>query len=169
MLEHVAAAGHLGPRYAFMTVMSCGIAILGLLQDSAAVIIGAMLISPLMGPIIELGMGLATFDFRTMRESLRTLVVGVALALGIAILIVWLSPLQGRHRRNPRRAREPTLRPAGRGVLRPRRRLRDDHAQGESDRGRGHRDCADAAAGGGRLRHRGGQTGTSPAARSSCS
>ena len=40
-----------------------------------------MLISPLMGPIIELGMGLATFDFRTVRESLRTLVVGVALAL----------------------------------------------------------------------------------------
>lgn len=94
VLEHVDAAGHLGPRYAFMTVMSCGIAILGLLQDSAAVIIGAMLISPLMGPIIELGMGLATFDFRTVRESLRTLVVGVALALGIAILIVWLSPLQ---------------------------------------------------------------------------
>lgn len=94
VLEHVDEAGRLGPRYAFMTVMSCGIAMLGLLQDSAAVIIGAMLISPLMGPIIELGMGLATFDFRTVRQSLRTLAVGVALALAIAVLIVWLSPLQ---------------------------------------------------------------------------
>jgi len=94
VLEHVDEGGRLGPRYAFMTVMSCGIAMLGLLQDSAAVIIGAMLISPLMGPIIELGMGLATFDFRTVRESLRTLAVGVALALAIAVLIVWLSPLQ---------------------------------------------------------------------------
>lgn len=94
VLEHVDEGGRLGPRYAFMTVMSCGIAMLGLLQDSAAVIIGAMLISPLMGPIIEFGMGLATFDFRTVRQSLRTLAVGVALALAIAILIVWLSPLQ---------------------------------------------------------------------------
>jgi len=94
VLDHVDEGGRLGPRYAFMTVMSCGIAMLGLLQGSAAVIIGAMLISPLMGPIIELGMGLATFDFRTVRESLATMAAGVALALAIAILIVWLSPLQ---------------------------------------------------------------------------
>ncbi|HMT38870.1 MAG TPA: DUF389 domain-containing protein, partial [Thermomonas sp.] len=94
VLEHVHEGGELGPRYAFMVVMSCGIAALGLLQDSAAVIIGAMLISPLMGPIINLGMGLATFDLRTVRESLRTLGAGVALALAIAIPLVWLSPLQ---------------------------------------------------------------------------
>ena len=94
VLDHVDEGGRLGPRYAFMTVMSCGIAMLGLLQGSAAVIIGAMLISPLMGPIIELGMGLATFDFRTVRESLATMAAGVALALAIAILIVLLSPLQ---------------------------------------------------------------------------
>ena len=90
VLEHVHEGGELGPRYAFMVVMSCGIAALGLLQDSAAVIIGAMLISPLMGPIINLGMGLATFDLRTVRESLRTLGAGVALALAIAIPLVWL-------------------------------------------------------------------------------
>lgn len=94
VLEHVHEAGQPGPRYAFMVVMSCGIAALGLLQDSAAVIIGAMLISPLMGPIINLGMGLATFELRTVRESLRTLGVGVALALAIAVPLVWLSPLQ---------------------------------------------------------------------------
>ena len=94
VLEAVFDNGRLGPRYAFMVVMSCGIAALGLLQDSAAVIIGAMLISPLMGPIINLGMGLATFDLRTVRESLRTLGAGVALALAIAIPLVWLSPLQ---------------------------------------------------------------------------
>ena len=94
VLEHVHEGGELGPRYGLMIVMSCGIAILGLLQNSAAVIIGAMLISPLMGPIINLGMGLATFDLRTIRESLGTLAVGVALALAIATAIVLLSPLQ---------------------------------------------------------------------------
>ena len=94
VLEHVHDAGLLAPRYAFMIVMSCGIATLGLLQNSAAVIIGAMLISPLMGPIIALGMGLATFDLRSIREALLTLLAGVGLALAIAVLIVWLSPLK---------------------------------------------------------------------------
>ncbi len=94
VLDHVHDNGKLGPRYAFMTVMACGIAILGLLQNSAAVIIGAMLISPLMGPIVELGMGLATFDLRTIRGALKTLAVGIALALAIAMAIVWLSPLK---------------------------------------------------------------------------
>ena len=94
VLEHVHDAGLLAPRYAFMIVMACGIATLGLLQNSAAVIIGAMLISPLMGPIIGLGMGLATFDLRSIRESLLTLLAGIGLALAISILIVWLSPLK---------------------------------------------------------------------------
>lgn len=94
VLEHVDDAGNLGPRYAFMTMMSCGIAMLGLLQNSAAVIIGAMLISPLMGPIIELGMGLATFDLRTIRDALKSLSVGVLLSLLVAAGIVYFSPLQ---------------------------------------------------------------------------
>ncbi len=47
----------LTPRYAFMILMSAGIAVLGLLLSSPAVVIGAMLISPLMGPIIGLGFG----------------------------------------------------------------------------------------------------------------
>lgn len=94
VLEHVDDAGHLGPRYAFMTMMSCGIAMLGLLQNSAAVIIGAMLISPLMGPIIELGMGLATFDLRSIRSAMKSLSVGVALSLLVAAGIVYFSPLQ---------------------------------------------------------------------------
>ncbi len=94
VLTNVDEAGRLGPRFTFMTIMSCGIAMLGLLQNSVAVIIGAMLISPLMGPIVELGMGLATFDFRSVRESLRTLLVGVAVSLLTAVLIVSASPLQ---------------------------------------------------------------------------
>ena len=94
VLEHVDDAGEMGPRYAFMTLMSAGIAMLGLLQGSGAVIIGAMLISPLMGPIVEMGMALATFDFRTLRSALKTMAIGVVLAVAICFLIVWVSPLQ---------------------------------------------------------------------------
>lgn len=94
VMDGVTEGGGLSPRYAFMAVMSCGIAILGLLQSSAAVVIGAMLISPLMGPIVQLGFSLSVVDFRMLGRSLFALVCGVALALGTAMLIVWLSPLR---------------------------------------------------------------------------
>lgn len=90
----ITEGAELRPRYAFMIVMSCGIAILGLLQNSAAVIIGAMLISPLMAPIVALGFSLCLLDFQRMRRSLVTLAAGVVLALTIAILIVLISPLR---------------------------------------------------------------------------
>ncbi|WP_162454955.1 DUF389 domain-containing protein [Pseudoxanthomonas kalamensis] len=94
VLQSVDENGQPGPRYSFMIVMSCGIATLGLLQNSVAVIIGAMLISPLMGPIVELGMSLAIFDLRSLRDALKTLAIGTAIALATAILIVLVSPLQ---------------------------------------------------------------------------
>jgi uncharacterized hydrophobic protein (TIGR00271 family) len=81
-------------RYAFMVVMSAGIAILGLLLSSPAVIIGAMLISPLMGPIIGLGFALATFDWPVVRRSLIALALGTVLAVGFSALMVHASPLQ---------------------------------------------------------------------------
>jgi len=94
VLSNVTEGGGLTPRFAFMAVMSCGIAILGLLQSSAAVVIGAMLISPLMGPIVQLGFSLCVVDFRMMGRSLLALLGGIGLALATAMLIVWLSPLR---------------------------------------------------------------------------
>ena len=81
-------------HFAFMTMMSAGIAVLGLLLSSPAVVIGAMLISPLMGPIIGLGFAVATFDSVEIRRTLRALVVGIVLAVGFCAAIVLLSPLQ---------------------------------------------------------------------------
>lgn len=81
-------------RYAFMTLMSAGIAILGLLQSSPAVVIGAMLISPLMGPIIGVGFGLATFDWPEIRTAGLALALGIVLAVLFSALVVLLSPLQ---------------------------------------------------------------------------
>lgn len=82
------------PRYAFMILMSAGIAVLGLLLSSSAVVIGAMLISPLMNPILGFGFSLATFDFRETRRCLTALAVGSALAVAFTGLIVLLSPLK---------------------------------------------------------------------------
>ena len=82
------------PRFAFMTLMSAGIAILGMLLSSPAVVIGAMLLSPLMSPIIGLGFSLALFDYREMRKSLITMASGTAAAILFTCMIVLMSPLQ---------------------------------------------------------------------------
>lgn len=93
VVKHVHEEGGLTGRYLFMTAMSCGIAILGLLLSSPAVIIGAMLISPLMGPIMLMGFSLSILELRALREAIISLAVGTALALGTSFLIVFLSPL----------------------------------------------------------------------------
>ncbi len=81
-------------RFIFMTLMSAGIAVLGLLLSSPAVVIGAMLISPLMNPILGLGFGLATFDFAEVRRSSVALAGGAAVAVLFTALIVLASPLK---------------------------------------------------------------------------
>lgn len=82
------------PRYVFMTIMSAGIAVLGLLLSSPAVVIGAMLISPLMGPILGFGFALALFDFAELRRALKALAIGSLAAVAFTALIVTVSPLQ---------------------------------------------------------------------------
>lgn len=94
VLRKVHAEDSLSSRYMFMVLMSAGIAILGLLLSSPAVVIGAMLVSPLMGPIIGLGFALATFDWNRARASLLAVAAGSLLAIGFAALIVLLSPLK---------------------------------------------------------------------------
>ncbi|MGA9580410.1 MAG: DUF389 domain-containing protein [Allosphingosinicella sp.] len=81
-------------HYLFMTLMSAGIAVLGLLLSSPAVVIGAMLISPLMGPIMGIGFAIATFDSAELRRTAVTTALGILLAIGFCALIVLLSPLK---------------------------------------------------------------------------
>jgi uncharacterized hydrophobic protein (TIGR00271 family) len=94
VVEKVQEDGGWSAHYAFMILMSAGIAVLGLLLSSPAVVIGAMLISPLMGPIIALGFALATFDSVELRRSLHAVALGVAMGIAFCALIVLLSPLQ---------------------------------------------------------------------------
>lgn len=82
------------PRYAFMILMSAGIAVLGLLLSSPAVVIGAMLISPLMSPILGLGFSLAQFNFHEMRRSVFALLAGSLSAVLFTAVVVLASPLK---------------------------------------------------------------------------
>lgn len=73
------------------------IASVGLNINSTAVIIGAMLISPLMGPIMGIGFGAATTDFLLIRSSFRSLSFAVTTAVLTSTLYFYLSPLRAAH------------------------------------------------------------------------
>jgi uncharacterized hydrophobic protein (TIGR00271 family) len=84
------------PSSVFLTLMilSTLLASVGLFADSPPVIIGAMILAPLMGPIISLAMAIARQDETLLRGSLSTLFTGLMLALGFAVMASWLIPLE---------------------------------------------------------------------------
>lgn len=67
--------------YFFMLLLSAVIATLGLLSNSAPAIIGAMIIAPLMAPIISLAYSIDIFDWRLARRSFLTVIAGVLLVI----------------------------------------------------------------------------------------
>ncbi len=82
------------PLYFSMLVFGCLIALLGLLLNSPAVIIGAMLISPLMGPILSCALALTLADGTLAKKAGRNLGLSVVETILIAALAAWLSPLK---------------------------------------------------------------------------
>ena len=78
--------------YWLAIVFSAAIATLGLVLNSPAVIIGAMLISPLMGPIMATGLGLAAGDLSLLLKALYNLIASITLAVLLSAAIVWLLP-----------------------------------------------------------------------------
>ena len=80
--------------YFAMMIFACLIALMGLLLNSPAVIIGAMLISPLMGPILACGLALTTAEWSLGKKSVRNLVLSVVEVVLIATIATHLSPLR---------------------------------------------------------------------------
>ncbi len=81
----------------FMALMllATGIASLGLLQNSPAVVIGAMLVAPLMTPLLGSGLALVQGNLPMMRECLKSIVLGFLAALVVGLLAGLISPSAG--------------------------------------------------------------------------
>lgn len=92
--QQVEDDGRLTRGFALMCGLAAGIAMLGLLQSSTAVVIGAMLVSPLMGPIAALGFGFAALDGHRIRDAAKVVMVGAAIGITTGILITWASPIR---------------------------------------------------------------------------
>lgn len=69
------------------------VACIGLNVNSTAVIIGAMLISPLMGPIMGIGLGIGTNDFELVKKGLRNLTIATIISIIASSLYFTLTPL----------------------------------------------------------------------------
>ncbi len=68
-------------------VLSSVVAAVGMLRDNVAVIIGAMVIAPLLGPNVALALGTTLGDGPLIRRSLRSNLIGLALALVLAVIL----------------------------------------------------------------------------------
>lgn len=78
-------------------IMAILIASLGLNTNSTAVIIGAMLISPLMGPIIGIGLGVGIHDYDLIKRCLRNLVMAAGFSVLASTLFFLISPVNEQH------------------------------------------------------------------------
>lgn len=77
----------------WILVFAIFLASIGLNVNSTAVIIGAMLISPLMGPIMGVGLGLGIFDFELVKAAAKNLAIMVSISMITSTLYFLLSPL----------------------------------------------------------------------------
>src|SRR5690554_3498430 len=96
--EEISAAIRKGVEFQGVNawVLACAILIasIGLNVNSTAVIIGAMLISPLMGPILGAGFALGTYNFRLLRKSIKNLLIATIVSLLVSAIYFYISPFK---------------------------------------------------------------------------
>lgn len=90
----VRSARVLNANYVLELLLSAGIATFGLVLNSPAVVIGAMLISPLMGPILAAGLAFAASDLYLGLKSFLGILGSVITAVFFAAFLVWMLPFQ---------------------------------------------------------------------------
>ena len=95
LYQEISSASELNSSFLYMVVLSTIVAAIGLLEDNLAVIIGAMVIAPLLGPNIALSFATALGDRDLAWSALKTNLTGLSLALLLSIPIgfFWPYPL----------------------------------------------------------------------------
>lgn len=78
--------------FGLLTALSTAIACLGLIQGSTAVVIGAMVVAPLMVPLIAAGLALVQGNYLLFKSSVQTMLRGVSLSMGVALVIGLIIP-----------------------------------------------------------------------------
>jgi uncharacterized hydrophobic protein (TIGR00341 family) len=82
-----------GRTFILLVILSACVAAIGLLRANVAIIIGAMVIAPLLGPNMGLALAATLGDSALAKRSLKTVSVGIGVALIIAIVLGWFAPV----------------------------------------------------------------------------
>lgn len=90
LYQEVSRSARLDGNYLVLVALSTVVAAIGLIEDNVAVVIGAMVIAPLLGPNLALSLGTALGDRTLVRKAIQTLFVGVLVAAGLSAVIGWL-------------------------------------------------------------------------------
>lgn len=92
LYEEVEKNARLNRNFLILVMLSTVVAAIGLIENNIAVVIGAMVIAPLLGPNLALSLGTALGDMPLMRESVITLLTGILLALLISFGLGYFWP-----------------------------------------------------------------------------
>ena len=93
LYDSIGKNAHLNRTYLLLIFLSTVVVAIGLLKDNVAVVIGAMVIAPLLGPNLALALGTALGDTDLMWKAFKTGLAGMSLALVLSILIGIFWPL----------------------------------------------------------------------------
>ena len=77
-------------NFFILVMLSTIVAAIGLIENNVAVVIGAMVIAPLLGPNLALSLGTPLGDFELVKLSVKTLLAGIFFAIGLSVLIGFL-------------------------------------------------------------------------------
>lgn len=94
LYSSIERGARLDVNYLVLVVLSTIVATIGLLEDNVAVVVGAMVIAPLLGPNLALALGTALGDVALMLRALKTNLAGLGLALFLSVIIGFFWPLR---------------------------------------------------------------------------
>ena len=93
MYDEIEKSARLDSNFLILVVLSTIVAAIGLLEDNVAVVVGAMVIAPLLGPNLALGLGTALGDTPLMLKAARTNGIGIGLAFLLSLAIGLVGPV----------------------------------------------------------------------------
>ena len=93
LYDDVVEGAHISRAYIATVVLSTVVATVGVLRDDDVVLVGAMVIAPLLGPNVSLALATTLGDTALALRSLKTNLLGVSIALMLALLVGWVLPV----------------------------------------------------------------------------
>jgi uncharacterized hydrophobic protein (TIGR00341 family) len=90
LYEQVETGGRITSTYLLLTGLSTIVAALGMIDNNTAVVIGAMVIAPLLGPNLALALGTTLGDLQLVRRAIAAALAGLGLAIFVAWMLAWL-------------------------------------------------------------------------------